>query len=494
MSIQPQKRAILRDRLYVPGEFCTQEILNAYETQMEVGEDPFTREKFYQTHYHYSTIQVTGGEILYAFNRGDLGKLYKVFHDFEIQDDRLSVPMSHSLKIRFPEGKSWRDYQPAAIDVMSGFDYGILKSMPRSGKTLMMTALICLGRQKTIVFAHQTDLLVQLLHTMEEFTNLNELREKTGQRIVGLPETWEEFATLDVALCTKQTFDHPNNRYKAQEIRNLFGAVHVDECHFVPGDVYSKLVNRFPAKIRQGVTATPKRKDGMDLLMESVLGPVVYEVDPGQIGQVPMEVMPIQTGTTCRTTQWAKMLSELAENANRNDLILRHFKEDVAKGYTIIAVTDRKQHGILLSRALGEMGIVSVVFNGSLTDKTRRKAILDSLRNGEAQVMIGMRSMTTGLDLPRADMFYNLLPCANAVRDGLHEGEGGYEQQISRVRTPFPGKTKCYVKDFVDRFGMAYACLKQREKTYRKVGATLIMQKPIAKEVDGGGATSTSFG
>jgi hypothetical protein len=41
---------------------------------------------------------------------------------------------------------------------------------------------------------------------------------------------------------------------------------------------------------------------------------------------------------------------------------------------------------------------------------------------------------------------------------------------------------------------MAYACLKQREKTYRKVGATLIMQKPIAKEVDGGGATSTSFG
>lgn len=498
MSTPILKRAILRDRLYVPGEFCTEAILAAYETQIEIGKDPYTEEALYQTYAHYTILQINEMETVYAFNRGDLGKLHRVFEGFEIIDERLSVPMSVPLKIRFPEGKSWRDYQPAAIDALTDLDYGLLKAPPRSGKTLMMTAAICMGRQKTIVFAHQTDLLVQLLNTLEEFTNLQDLREKTGRKIVGLAETWEDFVTLDIVLCTKQTFDHPNNRHKVTEIRNLFGAVYVDEAHFVGADVYSKLINRFPAKTREGVTATPKRKDGMDLLMESVLGPVVYEITPDQIDQVPMEVLTIPTGVACRkkNPQWAYMLTELAENSTRNDLILKHFKEDTAKGHTIIAVTDRKQHGVLLSKELGALGILSVVFNGNLTDKVKRKAILDRLRTGDAQVLIGMRSMLTGLDIPRADMFYNMLPCANAVSKGEHEGEGGYEQQISRVRTPFPGKKICYVKDFVDRFGMSYACLKQREKTYRKVGATLKRQDETVKEdeVDHGEATATSFG
>lgn len=487
----------MKDRLYVPEHFCTDAIISAYQTQIQIGKDPLTEEALYQTFSHFTRITINQNESVIAFNRGDMRKLRETFHDFQIVDQRAFVPMVHPLKIVFPPGKSWRDYQPEAVAALDSDEYGILKAPPRSGKTLMMTGAICMGRQRTIVFAHQTDLLLQLYDTIEEYTNVLELRQKTGDGIVGFAESWEDFGKYDIVLCTKQTFDHPNNRYRVREIQELFGAVYVDETHFVGAEVYSKLINYFPAAVRHGVTATPKRKDGMDLLMESVMGPVIHEITADQVGQVPMEVVTIPTGVASRSTQWAKMLTELAANETRNELILKDMEADARAGHTLIAVTDRKNHGIYLAKTLTERGIPAVVFNGSLTDKNRRKQLLNQVRNREAQVMIGMRSMTTGLDIPRADYFYNLLPCANAVKDGEHQGEGGYEQQITRVRTPFPGKLKCVVKDYVDRMGIAYACLKQREKTYRKVGAKLSRQhenEPAAMKAEAGSATGTSFG
>ena len=342
--------------------------------------------------------------------------------------------------------------------------------------TLIITGAICLQQQKTIVFAHQTDLLLQLHDTFEEFTNLKELRKRTGEKIVGFAETWEDFDTLDVVLCTKQTFDHIDNRRWALIMQQKFGAVWVDESHYLGGDVYSKLINRFWAYSRQGVTATVHRKDGLDAIVEGIIGPVIYKIERATVGQVQMEVTVIPTRIKA-SGAFAKMLTTLSENEVRNNLILGWMRKDVEAGHTIIAVTDRKQHGIDLSRALGEMGIPSVVFNGNVQDRNSRKNILDAIRSGSAKVMIGMRGMTTGLDVPRADCFYNLLPSANAVKSGEHAGEGGYEQQCTRVMTPFQGKKKALVRDFVDDFGLAYACLKQREKTYTRLGATIIREK-----------------
>lgn len=475
MSSQSKKVALLRDRLYVPIEHVTDEMLEAYQTKIEVGVDPYTEEPIHQTYAHYEQIRISHDTGMIAFNRGDMRKIPEVFKDFQIVDERVQVPMEAPLKIEFPEGKDWRDYQPDAVDQMASHDFGVLQAPPRSGKTLMITGSICLQQQKTIVFAHQTDLLLQLHDTFEEFTNLKELRKLTGKKIVGFAETWEDFDTLDVVLCTKQTFDHIDNKKWAAIMQRKFGAVWVDESHYLGGEVYSRLINRFWAYSRQGVTATVHRKDGLDAIVEGIIGPVIHKIERSVVGQVQMEVLVIPTRMKADGV-FAKILTTLSENEARNKLILGWMRKDVEAGHTIIAVTDRKQHGIELSKALGEFGITSVVFNGNVQDKNYRKNILDSVRTGKAKVMIGMRSMTTGLDVPRADCFYNLLPSANAVKKGENAGEGGYEQQCTRVMTPFPNKEKALVRDFVDDFGMSYACYKQREKTYNRLGAKIIRE------------------
>lgn len=472
MSLNETPFLRLADRIYVPTRFVQESMLREYESQIEIGQDPYTKEPIFSTIQHYQAVDI-GDDSFYCFNRGDLTKIARVFPGFRIQDDRISVPMQFPLKIQFPEGKTFRDYQYPAVEAMLAREDGMLVAPPRSGKTVLMAAAICAERQKTIVFAHQSDLLEQLERTFLEFTNLEFLRKKSHEQVIGFPDTWEDFESLDVVLCTKQTFDHPRNKAKLAEIQKMFGAVWIDEIHLLPGEVYTKTINRFHARRRQGVTGTPKRKDGLDLITTGVIGPVIHRIEPHQVGRVPLRVTPIHTGITCRKGMFVHVLSELAENEARNKLILGWMRKDVAEGRHILAVTDRKQHGILLAQALQGFGIRAEVFNGSHTQAATRLKILDAAREGQTQVLILMRQMTTGLDIPIADCFYNLLPSANAVSKGESVGEGGYEQQCSRVLTPYPTKPVALCRDFVDHFGIAYACWKQRVKTYTKLQAVI---------------------
>lgn len=476
-SSPQQKVAILRERLYVPAEFVTEEMLIPFQYKLEVGEDPETKEPIYDEYNHYSLQFLNADKAMYVFNRGNMDLIRQVFRGFQIIDERISVPMQNKLKIKFQNGKSWREYQPDAIDAMVNHEYGLMKAPPRSGKTLMIAAAICLEREKTLVFAHQTDLLEQLYDTFLDFTNLLELQTASNP-VVGFANDIQDFEKLDVVLCTKQTFDHLSNKHMVPLIQKMFGSLYVDEVHFTAAEVYSKLINRFHAKNRRGVTATPKRKDGLDIVIDGVMGPVIYTITPEQVKQAPMEVTRINTGLKLKNlSSFHKLLKVLVESKGRNKLIVDTMEQDVRAGHILIAVTDRKEHQRILHQLLKERGIESVLFNGTLTDRAKRKQLLNRVRNKEVPVMIAMRNMTTGLDIPCADVFYNLLPSANAVSSGEHAGEGGYEQQCTRVRTPYEGKLKCYVRDFVDDNGVAYACWAERTKTYNKIGATLMRIK-----------------
>jgi superfamily II DNA or RNA helicase len=492
-------KALLTDRLYVNEAYVTDDMLSEYEVPFMIGTDPYTKEPIYSKICHYERIQISHDESMIAFNRGDLDKMQRVFSNFEIVDQRISIPMKASLKIRFNPGKSWRSYQPDAVMAMTEKEHGILEAPPRSGKTLLIAAAICMNREKAIVFAHQTDLLLQLFDTFEEFTNLNEIKTSHCP-VVGFPESMEDFETLDVALCTKQTFDNIINRSKARVVQKLFGAVYVDEAHYVGGEVYSQLINRFHSRIRQGVTATPRRKDNLHIVVDGILGGIIHKITRSEIGCVPMEVTTISTDVTLpkKDTQFVRALSYLSQHEARNELILGWMQKDVSEGHRIIAVTDRKPHGVYLRDKLRERGIVAEVFNGTVSDRHLRKKILGGIRHGDTKVLIVMRGMCTGLDIPAADCFYNLLPSANSVaEEGEYEGGGGYEQQCTRVLTPHPGKKCGIVRDFVDNCAIGYATLGRRKKTYTKLGAVVksyLASQEKKNQLDLGSAVdSTTF-
>src|SRR5262249_59089752 len=64
---------------------------------------------------------------------------------------------------------------------------------------------------------------------------------------------------------------------------NKFGLVIFDECHHLPGPTYLMSAVGSIAPFRLGLTATPKRADGQDVLLPELIGPIVYRKEIKQL-------------------------------------------------------------------------------------------------------------------------------------------------------------------------------------------------------------------
>ena len=81
----------------------------------------------------------------------------------------------------------------------------------------------------------------------------------------------------DVRSLTVSTYD--SAYLHMENIGDRFGLVVFDECHHLPGQTYSLGAQLCLAPYRLGLTATPERVDGRELVLEALVGSVVYRKD-----------------------------------------------------------------------------------------------------------------------------------------------------------------------------------------------------------------------
>ena len=62
------------------------------------------------------------------------------------------------------------------------------------------------------------------------------------------------------------------------EIFKEFGLCVVDECHLTSTELYSKAYPKLGCKYTMGLSATPKRKDGLSKVFKWYLGPILYNI------------------------------------------------------------------------------------------------------------------------------------------------------------------------------------------------------------------------
>lgn len=62
------------------------------------------------------------------------------------------------------------------------------------------------------------------------------------------------------------------------QLGNRFGLIVFDECHHLPGSQRRDAARMCAAPMRLGLTATPERSDGRHVDLDSLIGPVVYEL------------------------------------------------------------------------------------------------------------------------------------------------------------------------------------------------------------------------
>ena len=81
----------------------------------------------------------------------------------------------------------------------------------------------------------------------------------------------------------------------AEELAGKYALLICDEVHHLPSDFTRVIAEMSLAPYRLGLTATPKRSDGRELDLDTLLGPIVYEKQPGDLkGQVLADYQEVQ--------------------------------------------------------------------------------------------------------------------------------------------------------------------------------------------------------
>lgn len=463
----------LDSSLWVPAEHVPLDVLKDFTVMVKDDEGQDQNYNFYE--YDYTTNY-------YKFSRGNLELIYNRFGHLGIEDRRVVVPME-STQVSTPNGfgiKFVQSLRPNQIEVvekvMAQGGYGQIKAPPRFGKTVTMAYLTCQLQMKTLFLSHEISLSQQALDTFYWSTNVIDVEYALGKQVIGIVHEWEDLEKYDVCFMPYQKFVSGTDAdIWLKKYKNRFGAVWVDESHIASRDWYSRIVGSFNSRFRMGVSGTTERKNNMHKVTNFTLGPVVVE---GKSVQLPCEVTTVRTGIQIpfKKSQsnmkwwWGKVKSWLGQHEGRNDFIAKMIADYVQAGHSCIAVTGFSTQCEELAKILKtRYGIEAEAYHSkrfrhSNKEKSAalREACLDRLRTGKSQVMIGVRSMVLGLDIPRLTAFFNLIPTS----DGPN-----YYQEYCRVRTPYEFdngvlKSVGYLVDFVDEHFLLEGSYGSRKKLY----------------------------
>ena len=363
------------------------------------------------------------------------------------------------------------DYQEAAKEAMLKAYYGILQSPAGSGKTQVGIALAAALGRKTLWLTHTRDLLSQSKNRAEQYMSpsltgtITEGRVQIGKAIT--------FATVQT-MCNLDL-----GRY-----RDVWDCIIVDECHRVAGTPtsvtqFSKVLNSLAARHKYGLSATVHRADGMIAATYALLGQIAYQVPDAAVAEKVMTVSVLPRPThqglsrefldTDGTIVYAKLVNFLADNLDRNELIVADLVEN--RNHYNLILSDRLSHLEYLMKHLPhDLRDQAVMVDGKMTSKkakAMREQAIEDMRQGRKRYLFATYSLAKeGLDIPRLDRLYLATP---------QKDYAVITQSIGRIARTFEGKAEPVVYDYVDE-GIQYLVrsYKKRCATYRKCGCKFI--------------------
>ena len=349
-------------------------------------------------------------------------------YEYEIENARLMLP---SLGFRF-QG-ALRNYQSEALSVMTKFGSGVLVAPCGSGKTALGMALIAHWKQPALVLVHTRELVRQTCKAAKEWLGVEPGVIADGN--------WE---IRDLTVATVQTLFARGA--EARSITDCFGLVLQDEVHHAPANTFMDVVQRFPAALRYGLTATPKRADGLMPFMEAVIGPIRHTITPDDLKLAGVLVTPRIAWVrsdfrAARDFEWVDLISALTNDQARNEQIVEIIVRLIDEGRRIIALSERVDHAETIARRLTHLRPgLAVAITGKI-GKRQRKEVLEMFSCGEARVLCGTKLADEGLDIPNADALVLMTPSRDASRT---------MQRVGRILRSVPGKPAPAVYDVVD--------------------------------------------
>lgn len=257
-----------------------------------------------------------------------------------------------------------------------------------------------------------------------------------------------------------------------------YGMVIVDECHHVSASNFEQVLKFVNAKYVYGLTATPMRKDGHQPIIFMQCGPIRFTEDAAaQMARQNFQRVFIPRFTTFRSLNedlnYNKLLYELTDDKQRNELIVSDVANVLKEGRTPIVISRLVEHVMLLADLIKPLCKNVVVLIGSTSAKERKETEkqLQSIPRTEPLVIVASLSyISEGYDMPRLDTLFLAQPISY---------KGVVAQYTGRLHRNYDGKTEVRVYDYVDiRIPMCDTMYKKRLRGYASVGYKAQIHKP----------------
>lgn len=187
---------------------------------------------------------------------GDVKGVQKIFGRVEFIQKLEPIPMKRRIKFT----ANLKVYQVPACKALENTQGGILKSAPRTGKTVMSAKSICKLGLKTIILASQRDWLENFYETFVGSETQAAMTNASKKRI-GFAKKLADFEKYDVCLVTYQTFLSEGGKKLLNKVKKMFSVMVVDEVQTVPAIEFSIVVATFQCLYKHGLSGTPERKD-----------------------------------------------------------------------------------------------------------------------------------------------------------------------------------------------------------------------------------------
>jgi len=361
-------------------------------------------------------------------------RLTKSSSDYQIKDNTIEV----SASIKYETSINLRPNQEKAFNKIIENCQGLVMASPGFGKTTVGLYAACKLQQKTLILIDKTELAKQWIDRAKEQFDL-----ELG--LIG-DKQWEE---KDITIATLQTLRSREEELDAENFWDNWGAVFYDESHHASSDTYYRIINKFPAKYRIGLSATKGKSKAKEKISEFVFGKVIFEDKTNNLKPIIYKVntefffdyQPTsKQGNRVTRNNYQKLINALIEDKDRNALIAKNIANDPKSCHLVIS--RRLQHLEDLMELTIELG-----FDRSrcfmLTGKESSDERLRVAKKGnEGAIAIFSTVADEGLDIPRLDRIHLVFPSKN------HET---IRQQVGRGLRNHPDKKETFVYDYVDQ-------------------------------------------
>jgi superfamily II DNA or RNA helicase len=417
------------------------------EIKDELSVKPFTFTKSHNNDANGFSVFMESPKKLYIPRFYGLKKFGEPSINDIYEGDPIDISFKGSLR---PEQQPIEDIYIKNAKEKGG---GIISIKCGGGKTVLALHIAAILKTKTIVVVHKDFLMTQWRDRIIEFL--------PEARIGKIQQNTVDIENKDIVLAMVQSLSM--KEYKEDTFKS-FGLAIFDECHHLGAEVFSKSMRKVSSRYMLGLSATPKRKDGLSKVFEWFMGDIVYLQTTKNEDYA--EVQLVECKSICpkynkeevnfrKEPCMPKMINNICEDFPRSEMILSLIKKYHREKRSILILSDRRGHLELLYKMLNAYSRGYYV-GGMKPDELRESQ--------EKDILLATYSMASeGMDIPKLNTVILASP-----KSDVEQSVGRIFRQKACDRQLHP-----LIIDIQDNFSMFTKQCDKRIKFYHQNNFTL---------------------